>query len=1007
MMEMAVFFLIVACLLLLGARSVCAKQKSRSVTAEMRANALANVEKFEWAAARQEAAIAASEPWASKRDDELWEMVTSQELPRDIHTNKEAGCPSCGDGIRPYGNYPWKAAGDWKLQCPNCGDILPRNDFWAYHKSSLDEHGFFRRELGDPSLLFNADHPDPKDPLHRVYVDDGYGLTDEKGAHHRFIAHYNSLIQWAGIRQALTDLTGAYSLTSDPRYAHKAAVLLDRIADVYPDMDYEPLSKMGFEHSHGGSGRGRILGRIWEAGAAQGMAEAYDIIYDGIQGNAELVEFIARKAQDNNLGDKGSTEAICRHIEDNLLLEILESVKDGRIAPNFGGRKVTVVIAATALDRPAVSTEWIDWIFQPDFPGPADPGGHSLSWGLSEGIDRDGMGGECGGYGLGWTRRMIGFPGVLAGYPDYTGHDLVAEFPKLKQCFLIEPRLMCLDATMPPYGDAGSTGSWNRVGSATTFALGYRLYRDHRMAELAWRYAEGDRAALRLPEDIFEDDPDALATQIAQAAREGAFRLRCEHQGRYGQLVLQTDEPDAATGRAIWMVFGSGLGHRHQDALNLGLYAKNIDMLPDLGYPEYTGAWPQRIAWTAHTISHNTLLIDDLRQTGANNGGQITLFACEPPVRVTEVTAPEAYDSADSYRRTVALVDVSETDSYVLDLFRARGGRNHRLSYHGPAQTAAIQGVSLVTQPTGTFAGSDVALAELPGEDETITHTSGFSYLYDVERSNGTVASHYTVDWQAEDLRGRILVGTEPHLRLHALTPVDEVALASGDPPQNKSGNPRRLRYLIQSRLGENVESQFVTVLEPYDTTPLISQVRALQVTHDAAPDSVAAVRVEMADGTVDILISCEERTRVQVEGDVAFEGRFGMVRLVDGQVRTMRMGDAVLLSHGDTRLEADQAAYEGTVTAINADDPADHRVSLDVPLPRGGELVGRRIHFHNEAPIDTTYEIKAVTADGISTGEVTVIRGFQDRTDCSAGTTYLVNAGDRFVIPNHVGLDR
>ena len=73
------------------------------------------------------------------------------------------------------------------------------------------------------------------------------------------------------------------------------------------------------------------------------------------------------------------------------------------------------------------------------------------------------------------------------------------------------------------------------------------------------------------------------------------------------------------------------------------------------------------------------------------------------------------------------------------------------------------------------------------------------------------------MDWRVEDTRNRIPEGSEPHLRLHALTPADEVALASGDPPQNKSGNPRRLRYLIQSRLGEDMSSQFVTVLEPYD----------------------------------------------------------------------------------------------------------------------------------------------------------------------------------------------
>jgi hypothetical protein len=361
---------------------------------------------------------------------------------------------------------------------------------------------------------------------------------------------------------------------------------------------------------------------------------------------------------------------------------------------------------------------------------------------------------------------------------------------------------MCLDAAWPGYGDSGATGLWQRIGKADTYALGYKLYGDQRMADLAWRYAEGDREQLRLPGDIFEKDPDAVANAIAEAAGAGEFKLRCEHLGQYGQLILQTEEPDPANGRAVWMVFGHKLGHRHADSLNLGLYAKNVDMLPDLGYPEFTGLWPKRHSWTANTISHNTLLVNYYRNR-ANNGGQITLFACQPPVRVTEINAPAAYSRVEAYRRTVALVDVGDADSYVLDVFRARSGTNHRLSCHGPSASATVEGLSLAAQATGTFAGPDVELGELPGAGEDISNTSGFSYLYDVERSGEPVASYYTVDWKAEDLRDRILEGSEPHLRLHALTSVDEVALASGDPPQNKKGNPQRLRYLIQSRLGK------------------------------------------------------------------------------------------------------------------------------------------------------------------------------------------------------------
>nr|MBC8520482.1 heparinase [Methanomicrobia archaeon] len=250
-------------LLLTAVSNADAKKCSRLVTAEMRTNALENVNKYSWAEQEQKNAILYAEPWVKLSDDELWNFITSQELPRDIHTNKTVGCPNCEDGIAPYGNYPWKYDfwnEPWKIKCPNCDEMYPRNDFYAFYKTTLDEHGMFRRELGDRSLLFNAEHPDPKDPLHKLYVDDGYGMVDENGNKHHAVAYYNQWAQWRAIYNGLSSLGGAYTLTGDKLYAHKAAVILDRIADVYPEMDFMPLHKMGFEHSHGGPGRGRIEG---------------------------------------------------------------------------------------------------------------------------------------------------------------------------------------------------------------------------------------------------------------------------------------------------------------------------------------------------------------------------------------------------------------------------------------------------------------------------------------------------------------------------------------------------------------------------------------------------------------------------------------------------------------------------------------------------------------------------------------------------------------------------
>ncbi|NPV47270.1 MAG: hypothetical protein HPY69_09945 [Armatimonadetes bacterium] len=992
-----------------------AKECSRLVTADMRARALRNAERYPWVADWQREVTRSAEPWVQLSDEELWGLVTSQELPRAayiaagiLYEGKPDACPSCGKPIGYSGVMDfWKH--DWKVGCPNCKEQFPKNDFRAFYQSALDEHGCFRRELGDRSLLYNAEHPDPNDPDHKLWVDDGYGLTDSTGNVHHFIAYYNQWAQWASIFKAVESLSLAYAATSDRRYAHKAAVLLDRIADVYPEMDYYPLGRMGFQHSHGGTLHGRIEGNIWEAFRAESLARGYDLIFDGIQGDDSLVRFCTTQSARYQLGDKNSVAAVCRHIEDHLLQEVFKSVQDGRIDGNTGMTHTCLATAAIALDRPGMTEQWLDWLFDPEYPvtNPNYPRTKDpVPWVMTQGLDRDGMGGECGGYGLIWSRGMLDLAEILAAYPPYSRHDMVREYPQLRQAVLVEARLNVLDAVMPNIGDTGACGSWGRAGDVTTFVRGYRLMRDPRMAVWAWRRAGGQASRLRvLPASVFDEDPEALAAEIQRVGAEAFRPLESDFMGRYGQAYLQTEATQ--DGRAISLHFGYNKGHSHHDCLTLGLWAHNVDMLPDHGYPEFTGAWPQRIAWTSNTSSHNTVVVDDQR-SAYSPGGKLELFAIQTPLRVMQVASPTAYgDKLEAYRRTVALVDVSETDSYVLDVFRVRGGSTHRMMTCGAASEAALEGLSLTPQPTGTFAGPEVEFTTTPGPGESNDSTSGFSYLFDVARSGGPVNTPYRADWRIEDARGRIRDGHGPHLRLHALNPCDEVALASGQPPQNHTGNPKSLRYLIQSRFGENLRSQFVSVLEPYDTTPFIRSVRALAVETDAAPDTVVAVEVQLADGRSDMLICCEQPSRVRIAADTEFYGLYGMVRRQGDRVTALRLTGGTLLRAGNVSVTCRVAAWTGVVREVDVSDPADNGVILDPPLPPDAVVEGQPIHFANALPYDTSYFIRGVDGARVSTGDITLVAGFRNPKDFTAGYTYQVNPGDRYTVHCLAGFDR
>ena len=168
---------------------VCPAQSARKYGgcySEQRINNLRrNCEKYDWARRERDKATSAAAQWATFTEEDLWRLVPGQDLPRCIDVTfdtittgpRRLGCLKCGDRIFRVGNYPYEPDFDrkpWKLTCPSCGVVFPTNDFGKYYESGIDEHGLFNPAKADRSLLFNTEHPDPKDPLHKFGVDDGF-----------------------------------------------------------------------------------------------------------------------------------------------------------------------------------------------------------------------------------------------------------------------------------------------------------------------------------------------------------------------------------------------------------------------------------------------------------------------------------------------------------------------------------------------------------------------------------------------------------------------------------------------------------------------------------------------------------------------------------------------------------------------------------------------------------------------------------------------------------------
>ena len=134
-------------------------------------------------------------------------------------------------------------------------------------------------------------------------------------------------------------------------------------------------------------------------------------------------------------------------------------------------------------------------------------------------------------------------------------------------------------------------------------------------------YAANAHSTDGLPYDLFVEDPAAFQQRVAKfVADEGPdIKLSSVNKPNWCLAVLRAGT--GADARAAWLDYDSGGRHGHADALNLGLFAKGLDLLPDMGYPPVQyGGWAAPCAvWYTQTTAHNTVVVDG-QNTQAGSG---------------------------------------------------------------------------------------------------------------------------------------------------------------------------------------------------------------------------------------------------------------------------------------------------------------------------------------------------------------------------------------------------
>ena len=252
-------------------------------------------------------------------DAELFAWLPSWNLPRQCYSDWP--CPTCGEKIyQKSGFYPWRHGPrrTFKSTCPECGQQFPTNDFTRDDFTSGD------------------------------YPDDGWGYDwggrQQRAEHAGWVAYHNHHMTWQYAGGELQQLGERYLLTGDERAAHIVAVLLARLAYIYPGMD---MRWQQVKPDYLRDGR-LLLDGPWErSGVLTQACKAYDAVFDYVDRDTALAEFLHAKDPAIN-----TPQDVKRLIEQYLIQLFGADYLDRRVpGGNQGSRKAHLAAFAALCEH--------------------------------------------------------------------------------------------------------------------------------------------------------------------------------------------------------------------------------------------------------------------------------------------------------------------------------------------------------------------------------------------------------------------------------------------------------------------------------------------------------------------------------------------------------------------------------------------------------------------------------------------------------------------------------
>ena len=857
----------------------------------------------------KESIILSAEKWLKISDDLLWDSIFSYELKRSHFVNSHLPCPSCGEIV---GMYAWMSDpfdNPWKVTCPMCQKIFPDNDFLSYYTSGIDLHGIYRHEIADNKLLGSEG-----------FIDVGNGFISGNDRW-MFIATYIKYGLWEKfILKGILTLSKAYLFTGDTGYSRKCGIMLDRLADLFPYYDFY---KQGVMYEEEQTSRGYIGYWCDTAVQLRELLLSYDMIFEALKADDAFVSFCLEKSDRYKTPNrKTSFVDIQMNIESRIFGDALSN--QWKYSSNYPWAEEFIALAKLILPPLPDSCSLPKAIVMPVKACVED----DIDLIVSNVTKADGLTGEKGlfGYaaiGLNETARLLTLYSL---YDPSAIERYLKRYPDLIKGIRFFIDSWFLGSFYPSCGDCGNLGHPMKKLPFSTGNLSdnYFLYS---IEGFLWKMFKitGDMDIIRgmynsadfdleksFSSDISLDDkPEYIRQTIGTLMKKYGAEPEQKSTAYEKWKLALLHSGKGKDRRGAFLDFDSGGRHGHKDGMNIGIFAKGIDMLPDLGYPPVhrPGSWGSKyFYWYRSCASHNTVIVDGKEHrdfafdridgkrsdTYLSDSGEMTMFGAGRLIKAVSADDPKIA-GVKRFERLLAMIDIDEKDSYFFDVFTVSGGLEHIKLTRGPVAELTTNRLEFEPYtPEHDPYGMCFIKEQYQPANKPFTFDDGkkiiTNTMIDHAPKTGWSASWSLVD-KFNGYFGDLSENTV--LKYYDLTDDSKVicydsfydsyyAKAASHPEEKiMQGHPQMLLSGIAIKREGNapLDSVFTGIYEPYAGSGFIKNVRRL---YDSNDKNITAVEIDLSNGVSDLIFYSPDKIRTPYSipsWEIQTDSVFGHVR--------------------------------------------------------------------------------------------------------------------------------